>query len=104
MQGGARVNSCMAHVIARHRVEKNHRLTHFCLFVCGVWSLRVNISGTSRVTTPVCRVLVQYQELPTETDDCSRGCPRLIRASPTSAFHSLVGGKRPMMLPLVGRV
>ena len=69
---GARVNSCMAHVIARHRADKNHRLTWFCLFVCGFLSLRVNISGTSRVTAPVCRVLVQYYELPKETGDCSR--------------------------------
>ena len=42
--GGARVNSCMAHVIARHRVEKNRRLTQFCLFVCGVLSLRVYLA------------------------------------------------------------
>ena len=26
-------------------------------------------------------------------DDCSLGCQRLIRASPTSSFPSLVGGK-----------
>ena len=35
---GASVNSCVAHVIARHRVMKNHRLTWFGLFVCGVFA------------------------------------------------------------------
>ena len=30
-------------------------------------------------------------------DDCSQGCQRLIRASPISSFHSLVGGKRPSL-------
>ena len=47
-------------------------------------------------------------------DDCSLGCQRLIRASPTSSFPSLVGGKETkfrmsavvflMMLLIVGRV
>ena len=41
---GARVNSCMALVIARHRVEKNHRLTQV-LFVC----LRCLVSASEHI-------------------------------------------------------